>query len=212
VALTDSSSFTSIRIAVMPTSGGPITPLDMGDSPAWSPDSQSLVYIQRYRTGSLQSFRIADLSTGATHDLVQADALPIFTSDAQVVWSPTGEQIALVAGPQPALVNAGGSNLRLLKRRAGNYSNLAFSADGKFLAVMVWNVGPTSVIVYDAVSGEETHFLPNITGFDWSPTGHELALVSDKGLFLLAEPGEAGNALEQLANPSCFSVEWNPGY
>jgi WD40 repeat protein len=100
----------------------------------------------------------------------------------------------------------------LLKRRAGNYSNLAFSADGKFLAVMVWNVGPTSVIVYDIVSGEEIHFLPNITGFDWSPTGHELALVSDKGLFLLAEPGEAGSTLEQLANPSCFSVEWNPGY
>lgn len=211
LGLTDAGTFDR-RIAVMPTTGGRLTPIEAGAAPSWSPDSQSLVYVQTHSTGTLKSFRIADLGSGDAHDLLDVDALHVFTPDAQAVWSPTGEQIALVAGPQPALINADGSNLRLLKRRAANFINLAFSTDGQFLATTVSNAGPTSVIVYDAVTGEEIRFMPDVIHFDWSPTGHELAVVADTGLYLLTEPGDEGSALEQLANTPCFSVEWNPGY
>jgi hypothetical protein len=211
LGLTDAGSFHR-HIAVMPATGGPLTPIEAGAAPSWSPDSQSLVYVQTHSTGTLKSFRIVDLASGDTHDLLDIKALHVFTPDAQAIWSPTGEQIALVAGPQPALISADGSNLRLLKRRAGNFINLAFSADGKFLATVVSSAGPTNVIVYDAVTGEEIRFMPNVINFDWSPTSHELAVAANTGLFLLTEPGDEGGALEQLADTPCFSVEWNPAY
>jgi len=87
-----------------------------------------------------------------------------------------------------------------------------FSADGKFLAVTVWNWSwPQQAILYDTAAGEPRLILPNVgESLAWSPTGHQLALSGPDGVYLVAEPGDPNRQPEKLVGAECYSISWNP--
>jgi len=124
-------------------------PNDSGDSGAWSPDGNQLVYSQLVPVADglysqLQRFDLArSVSTSVT-------ALST-TNDAGAVWAPQGDRIAFgrqvpqdgSAGPGAKIwvMNADGSDARVLASGAGlNYSALSWSADGHWIATLLWDL------------------------------------------------------------------------
>jgi len=215
------------RIALMPAAGGPMTPVVAGVGPVWSPDGRALLYSHfDWATFSLQ---IAEPASRNIREVLNVKDLGVtdapsaswsLTGD----WSPTGEQIVFYASSYSSdgshtwvgTVNADGSNRRVLLEQHSPFSTfptgISFSADGKLLAVTVWNWSwPQQVILYDATTGEPRRTLPNMGGsLAWSPTGHRLALSGPDGVYLLAEPGDPNRQPEKLVGAECYNISWNP--
>jgi len=214
------------RIALMPATGGSMTPMDDGVDPAWSPDSRALLY--SHFDGATFSLRIAEPATGNIREVLNVNDLGVtdapsaswpLTGD----WSPTGEQIVFYASSYSSdgshtwigTVAPDGSNRSILMEQHSPFSaypDYGFSADGKFLAVTIRNWSwPQRTIIYDATTGEPRLTLPNMGGsLAWSPTGHQLALSGPDGLYLLAEPGDPNRQPEKLVGAECYNISWNP--
>ncbi len=204
------------EVFVMPAPQGPMTPVDLGWWPSWSPDSRALVYTHFDPAGSGFSLRIADLTTGITRTLVSASDLgihPISQYD-QTAWSPTGDKIAFTASGVIAswlgLVNTDGSAPRLLLDRSGSFGDTPnFSADGKFLAIALYydRRSPPMAMIYDVATGELVATLSRVWSYGWSPTGHQLVTTGYDGVFLHADPAAPPR---KLADGSCYNAVWNP--
>ena len=93
-------------LGLMPLEGGPITPLDLGAAPTWSPDGSQLAYLH----GEIMpknlapdrrriELRLADVSTGLTRTLFSFAVLGPHdpTPFSSPVWSPDGKQVAIMA-------------------------------------------------------------------------------------------------------------------
>ena len=150
-----------------------------------------------------------------------------FSNDVQIVWSPTGDLIALTSNVFTDdssqswifLVRPDGSGARILAQQEENAAIYPadFSADGKYLAVLRY--GPRSwwfsaTLIYDTATGELKRTLPNTMPWwsnnAWSPTGHEMVVSSYEGVYLLAEPGDPNRPPEKLTGERCYGVMWNP--
>lgn len=210
---------TSPNISVIPSSGGPPILTTEGAFPAWSPDGTKLVYTKYNLSGRFTAFYSWDAETGEARELINRNSFspPLEATYAQAVWSPDGEWLAVVAGSelpnnQLWLIRPDGSDPQILYASNDYVAPPRFSADGEFLAAVVYP--PTSngeLQILRVPSGEIVpttgRGLRAFNTFDWSPTGHRLALAAFDGLYLLTDPAAEPQRLNET---SCYWVAWNP--
>ena len=213
------------EISLMPALGGGMIPLDdsfafppRSDAvAAWSPDSRALAYA-RFASGEDFSIRVADAASGAIREIVSGDDFGRgeHATSAALAWSPAGDLIAFAAmSPDRnwswvGMVNADGSDLKLLADQRSMFYQVGFSADGRYLAASFYDFTESQKLaVYDVQRGEQAAFLTDAWDFAWSPAGHALVFLTSKGVHLLAEPGDAAKP-ELLASGQCHRVIWNP--
>jgi hypothetical protein len=215
------------QLALMPALGGPLTLVDEDAShPTWSPNGDALAYVH-FALDTI-SLYVADPTTAMTREVLSSQELGLRQSDDfQIVWSPTGDLIALTSNiyssssqSRTLLARTDGSGARVILQEEENAASYpsGFSADGKYFALTRlhprnWSLSTT--LIYDTATGEVLHTLSNMLGWTpwsgaWSPTGHALVLNSYDGVYLLADPGNPNSQLEQLTGQRCFAMTWNP--
>ena len=157
------------------------------------------------------------------------------SDDFQIVWSPTGNLIALTSN----VYSSSGQSWTILARTDGSGARAVvslqpdvpvavtldsvllatgFSADGKYFAVTRLHPGSwilSTTLIYDTATGDIIRTLSNMLGWTpwssaWSPTGREIVLNSYNGVYLLADPGDPNSQPEQLTGARCFGLMWNP--
>ncbi len=216
------------QLALMPALGSSLTLLDDdASSPTWSPSGEALAYI-RVAPGAV-SLNLANPTTVMTREVwsSQKSGLRSQSDDFQIVWSPTGQLIALTSNIYSSnsdswiiLMRPDGSGVRVLSQREENAASYpsGFSADGKYFAVTrlhprSWILSTT--LIYDTATGDIIRTLSNMLGWTpwssaWSPTGRELMLNAYDGVYLLADPGDPNSQPDQLTGARCFGLMWNP--
>ena len=207
------------RVALMPALGGPLTLVGEGLNPAWSPDGRTLLYVQF--NGDTASLHVVNLATESRREIFNSGDWDVRSQrfNPWVTWSPTGEHITLVAAGDFgnhtwvwAMRPDGSGAQLLLEQDSPAYADPAsFSADGEYLAVHVWNPNwVRTTLIYDPANGKRVLMLPNVGGWPaWSPTGHQLALSSYGGLYVIAEPGDPQSSPKKLADEPCYRVLWD---
>src|SRR5262249_36143457 len=127
-------------------------------------------------------------------------------NDLTAAWSPAGNLLALLSvnayqgglatGGEPqflnwiALIRPDGSGFTTLPAARPGLPpyKLAFSWEGAFLAVGVYDgVGLWWTVIYSP-DGSLVRALPGYELGPWSPTGHTLALIGQEGVSLLSLP------------------------
>jgi Tol biopolymer transport system component len=185
---------------------------------AWSPDGRALVYGHFDEGRNSFSLRVVDVATESIREITPEGSFGdrAQARSAYLDWSPTGEHIAFAVDDGAyrswiGVVRPDGSDLKVLREHSATFYDLRFSADGQYLAATFYDFTESQkLVLYDAASGEERLFLPGVSHYDWSPTGHALVLASEAGLQLLAEPGDSQSEAEQLVDEPCSSVVWGP--
>jgi Tol biopolymer transport system component len=223
------------QLAIMPALGGPLTLVDEDAShPTWSPRGGALAYV--HSTSGAVSLWVADPTTVMTREVLSSQELGFRQSDDfQIVWSPTGNLIALTSN----VYSSSGQSWTILARTDGSGARAVvslqpdvpvavtldsvllatgFSADGKYFAVTrlhprSWILSTT--LIYDTATGDIIRTLSNMLGWTpwssaWSPTGREMVLNAYDGVYLLADPGDPNSQPEQLTGARCFGLMWNP--
>jgi hypothetical protein len=213
-------------LAVIPALDTSTPPVIDGNDPAWSPDSQQLVFTRSGAEGFV--LHRLDLATGTDRTLqLTADpggrSLPVGTSIDYVfpTWSPTGDWLALMVASSlggqyewwVGLIRPDGTGLRVLPSASAGAgpTKVAFSADGRYLAVelQVSNASQ-GIAVYPVAEGSLLRVLPDAALAGWSPSGHILAVTNSEGVSLLREPVDPGAAPETFGPTGCNGVAWRP--
>jgi hypothetical protein len=191
---------------------------------AWSPDSGQVAFVDLNYERPAFTLRVAEVATGLSREILSADVVDTPGNiPAQVAWSPAGDQLAVVLhgfGPRNektyrlGVVNADGAGLRWLRQEGGAVTRLSYSADGRYLAATYYAVGQLAVeegqtVIYAVPDYEELDTLEQTWSFDWSPAGHQLAVVHAGGVALI--PNIGGPERQNLTTDSCSEVRWKPG-
>jgi hypothetical protein len=220
------------QLLLIPAMGGPSISLGAGGSPAWSPDSKTIIFAPRDAAGTEFTLRSVDVrdSVVSTRDILPVSDLGQTSrpESVWVVWSPRGDRVAFVvevnwtsrSGQILGVMSPEAEDVTLLGRLQTTesytaYGDVRFSADGQFLAATeLSRSGPQSeTLIFDAHTGEVVRRLEATNNFSWSPTGHQLAWLDfneGPSLFLLTEPGDLHVMPARLIYADCRSVIWNP--
>ena len=157
------------------------------DQAAFSPDSNELAYASREGSGEVTHIYAKLIGEGTPLRLTNSTQ-----SDFAPVWSPDGRFIAFVResdqGSEVLLVPSLGGPERLLRHRDcgfRSYRNLAWSPDGKLVAVIdrASSNGPCRIYFVSVANLEEREFTSPPTGYvadtdpAFSPDGQALAFV-----------------------------------
>jgi Tol biopolymer transport system component len=137
----------------------------------------------------------------------------------QPAWSPDGTKIAfmdrLKAATALYLMNADGSNIRLLTTNIFHDVNLAWSPDGAKIAFC--SVTPEresdsqfSLHVINADGSNEVQLTSGSGSPTWSPDGKEIALTTFRGIDLMNADGTNRRPLVRLNSWVLNSVAWAP--
>jgi TolB protein len=162
-------------------------------TPAWSPDGRTLAF-ESVRNGINGVYAVNADGSGQRR-LARSGHAP--------AWSPDGRKLAFFSGPPIYLMNADGSEHRILAnpRLGGRKGSLAWSPDGRKLAFLAHRDCVQFCGLY--VVGSDGSGLRNLTskldtgyGKDsgrvsdpaWSPDGRKLAFVRPNTLFGDWEP------------------------
>jgi WD40-like Beta Propeller Repeat len=225
----DTNGLSQLVAQVIPALGGPATTIDdvlypaLPDSlVAWSPDSRLLAYAHQDVFRGKFSLRVMDPTRSGSQEVLNNQEIGLEGSlHGYVAWSPDGRQIAFglsqeaqsSAGPSAfGLANVDGTGLTLLRQQNGFYTQLGWSADGKYLAATNYTSNSQStqtgtILVIDAASKLEVNQLVNSWGFAWSPQGHQLVDVRNP-LELFPEPDSPTPQI--LTTDSCTTAVWQP--
>lgn len=209
------AAFATSRLRVIPVDGGPPIWEGTGASPHWAPDSRQLVYTEYDSSGQVTAFRTVDLDPGDSSEVIHRNSFaPLFDVNyAEAVWSPTDEWLAFVTSGQSAnnqlwLIRPDGSEPRRLAASQDYIGPPRFSADGQFLASIAYPPDSYGELqISDVATGGVVLTIDNLNAYDWSPTGHQLALALYDGLYRLTNPAAEP---QRINTNSCYSVAWNP--
>ncbi len=209
-------------LGLMPAEGGPITSLDTGAAPAWSPAGRWLAYLHGESLPGEAArhkfeLRLADVSAGLTRTLFTFDVLGPHDPKpfSPPVWSPDGEQVAFTAGYEEGLylllVTLDGGYQKIALGLNRNYATqLSFSADGNVIAVTRFGDRPDiSTLLYEIVPTTSEFLSPPFEGAAyWASTGHA---------WVWAEPNRVSRLdslilsnARTLLNDECDAVWANP--
>lgn len=217
-------------LSIIPALGGPpISSAVFGYNPAWSADSQHLAFARRDETGSVDLV-IFDLASREQRTILTRTSpgvppLPVLPANDLTsllpAWGPAGDRLAVASVTNlgdgfvgwVGLIAAGGAGpdgpgIKLLSAARNNMapSGLAYSADGRYLAVSLFdNAGSQGVAVY--ADGTLVRWLPGYQAGPWSPTGHTLALTGLAGVSLLRTPDAAP---QSIGPAGCTGLAWKP--
>jgi dipeptidyl aminopeptidase/acylaminoacyl peptidase len=162
-------------------------------APAWSPDGQSLAFVSN-RTDDPDANQDADVFVVAARPGETARRLPSGPgTDASPVWSPDGKSIAYVAGGDPKDMWYGPSYVALLPVAGGpprpltlaldrNVSHPRFSADGRFLDVLLEDAGNSHLARVPVAGGAVERMVAgerDISAFDVGAGGQIAVLESE---------------------------------
>ncbi len=140
-------------------------------SPRWAPDGSALLFVGR-RDGKSQQLLLASLSGGEPAVLTALDH-----TVSQPSWSPDGTRVVYVA--RTVAEDAGDVASPAEKRKPRVVTNLRWRLDG----VGVFDGRRAHVFVIDVASRESKPITKGDWDDDapaWSPTGEEIAFVSDR--------------------------------
>lgn len=182
--------------------------------PSWSPDGNQILYI------SCSSNSICYIS------VMNADGSnpkPLLKTDASFLdWSPDGRQIVFAAAKTLNVMNADGTDVRLITTQPQFIYSPVWSPDGSKIAFLVQKTkdGPVEVDVIDK-DGKNQHSLTAgyyviYGGLSWSPDGQKLLFTmngdgrSTKGASQLYIVNADGSGLQKLEAPCtyCYAGDW----
>jgi hypothetical protein len=147
-----------------------VTTLSTDSSPTWSPDGRRIAFA-RQPVGD-RFVRLLVVNADGSGLTVLTPSFDIHVADPE--WSPDGSRIAFTNGGNVYIVNADGSQPRLLTAARG----VTWAPDGTRLAVQ--SLGAISVINADGTGLRQI-----ASGFrelwetSWSPDGTKIAFVND---------------------------------
>jgi Tol biopolymer transport system component len=157
--------------------GGPVGDDGPGLFPSWSGSTIAVT------VGS--SLQLIELVTGGRRTLVPSYAKPT-QSNGAAVWSPDGRQLAFGLMLNEAeggigIVNADGSNFRVIARAANQSVNPAWSPDGRTIAFET-NRGGDFEIYSVGADGTDLRNLTDSPGEDRMPAWHgsTIAFISNR--------------------------------
>jgi Tol biopolymer transport system component len=164
-----------------------------GDSPAWSPDGQTIAFSTTRDNPNIPNLYVMN-ADGSGQRRVTQDPIPAWEAS----WSPDGRRLAFASGvqvypsyPDIYLVNVDGSGQQQLTRHPLQDQEPAWSPDGRRIAFMSYRderpLGgrrwQALMQVMNAEGSEQRRLtrLSNSDGsFSWSPDGRRIAFVSDR--------------------------------
>ena len=208
--------------AVLEFDPGPrLAPLDVeGHSASLSPDGRYLAYADgpdaflagaRARGGGLSLY---DAQTGQSYPLqAPGDQAPYLVFG--VAWLPSGDGLVINAFREPNLhiflLSLAGDppqpagEFRPLADPSPNLIALGVSADGRYLAAADYQAGQTVLLVNDLTSNSRPLEIATfLGGVAWSPAGHQLAVSSPAGLYVI----DAGTGATQRITAGDCRPAW----
>lgn len=210
------------QIAVLDTVTGQrlldlMAPDSHRDCPAWSPDSNRLVFCMSDDYGLNKDLYMINLDGTGLRQLTSG------VSVAQnVYWSPKGDKIAFLGGSPSSVrvMNADGSNMyNLLPNNPGWWSPVGWSPDGRYLLLlrMAYD-SPWELFAYDFQLNSLVNLLgPQYAVEDaaWSPDGGKIAFVgcaveqSHCDIYVM---NPDGSGIQNLTNSydRDFNPVWSP--
>jgi Tol biopolymer transport system component len=141
--------------------------------PAWSPDSRSLAYVE------LGAVMIMSRDGSGKRRVADAGSIG---SGLGPAWSPDGLLIAYLSGNNVWVVSPEGRDRRMLLDDGRATRGLAWSPDGRYLALARGD-GDFEIFVVDVATGEARKLTDNERVNDqwptWSPDSRHIAYLSD---------------------------------
>lgn len=200
----------AVHLSVMPVLGGPRTLIGPATNAyAWSPDSRTITYLASTAAGL--ALRRYDLAAQTSQTLWSAESTQSLQSFSTVAYAPDGQHLAFVIADaaQAHVVILAADGLTQTWPVTGAYvTNPAYSADGAYLAVTVYDTyGSQRTFVYDTSDYSLVHEWRGVWSFAWSTTGRQIVTVADQQVLLYTDP-LAEPQLLMAAN--CFNGLWNP--
>ncbi len=128
-------------------------------------------------------------------------------------WSPDGTQIAWFADNALRLMNADGSDQRVLLPDLPYGASITWSPDGQYIAATAFDPATqakSSVIIVTVASGETVR-IPDGTAVEWSPDGAQMAWL--EGFFDAAQlwvMDAAGSNPRRLTRAPYGHIAWSP--
>jgi Tol biopolymer transport system component len=168
--------------------------------------------------GSAQELRPEAFSTYSINP-DGSDRSEVVYEGGMAAWSPDGKTLALrsfdyhsCCHPTSELevVNADGSDLRLLSDLGGNVLSIAWSPDGTRIAISVLRYRrSTDIYVVNADGSGITKVVPDSEAVSWSPDGTKLLFKKDGHVHVSYSDGSGDVALT-TGSPFYGQARWSP--
>lgn len=172
-------------------------------APRWSHDGTRLVYDALTAGSDVRRWFLVDAVAGSVRPMGVGEAPDWSPDDKQLVFSVAEKSLAAV-GVWAQNVDGGG-RLRIAEMGAMP----RWSPAGDALAV----VDGRSLTIVDLVAGGKRTLEMSVVGFDWSPDGSRLAVVSAAGetrTLWLVDVADFGKQTKLHTGPIDGSVNWSP--
>ncbi len=199
------------RVATVRVTGGhvtTVTPAPGNESPVWSPDGRSLVFVSGAGF-SESALHVTMLATGRTRRLTRLPGLNAYPS-----WSPDSRRIAWTSGPGGQLevwvASRTGAHVRRLTH-GGHDAYPAWSPDGTRIAYVDLADGALWLVRPDGSAARRLPVPSRLGGAwppSWSPDGRALAVPAASGEIYVV-PADGGR-VRALTRGHGATLAWRP--
>jgi Tol biopolymer transport system component len=195
--------------------GAPEGPAQSIFAPALSPDRKRIAYVQGV-PGHLLTYGGDGQIVVQNVDGTGAKVVAPLGNNGAPAWSPDGKQIAFLQGDALWLMGADGSNPHSLELTLPVNTHIAWSPNGRKLAVGTGS--PSRIAVVDLASLAYSYLGPTAAQQDhpaWSPDGKQLAYAMGgaNALFVANADGSEPRQLTTCVHPECsrdLEPAWSP--